>query len=233
MATYTIEYRMVLPDQQKVSYSLQFDEQTVQLLNPVSPELPEWTRLSFKQCSHCPLSADHHLFCPLAAHLVDLIRHFDGLMSYDSLELQVITEQRTISRKATVQEALGALLGLVIPASGCPHTAYFRPMARYHLPLASTDETIYRATSMYLLAQYFRKTAGKKADLDFQGLKEIYQNMQILNGAIAERLRSASKTDSSVNAVILLDMFAMALPLAIEESLAELRSLFTSFLNAE
>jgi len=106
-------------------------------------------------------------------------------------------------------------------------------MARYHLPLASTDETIYRATSMYLLAQYFRKTAGKKADLDFQGLKEIYQNMQILNGAIAERLRSASKTDSSVNAVILLDMFAMALPLAIEESLAELRSLFTSFLNAE
>lgn len=233
MSTYIIEYQMVLPDQQKVSYSLQFDEQTVQLLNPVSPELPDWTRLGFKQCSHCPLLTDHHPYCPLAAHLVDLIRHFNGLMSYDSLELQVITEQRTISRRTTVQEALGALLGLVIPASGCPHTSYFRPMARYHLPLASTEETIYRATSMYLLAQYFRKTAGKKADLDFQGLKEIYQNMQVLNGAIAERLRNASKTDSSVNAVILLDMFALALPIAIEESLTELRRLFAPYLNTE
>ncbi len=101
-------------------------------------------------------------------------------------------------------------------------------MARFHLPSASAGETIYRATSMYLLAQYFRKKAGKKAELDLQGLKEIYKNMQILNSAIAERLRSASKTDSSVNAVILLDMFTLVLPVAIEDSLAELRDLFYS-----
>jgi hypothetical protein len=30
-----------------------------------------------------------------------------------------------------------------------------KPMARFHLPLASEEETIYRATTMYLLAQYF------------------------------------------------------------------------------
>jgi len=233
MSTFTIEYQLVLPGKQEVIYSLQFDQESIQLINNIPPSLPDWTKLTFNQCSHCPLAPDTDPYCPLAANLVNIIQHFEGLLSYDSLELKVITERRTISKSTSVQEALGAIIGLVIPTSGCPHTTYFRPMARYHLPLASTDETIYRATSMYLLAQYFRKIAGKKAELDFQGLKGIYQNMQILNGAIAERLRSASKTDSSVNAVILLDMFALALPYAIEESLAEINNLFTPFLNAD
>jgi len=231
MSTYTIEYQLVLPGGQKVSYPLQFDEQTIRLVNDIPGELPDSARLNFKRCSHCPLKPDSKAYCPLAANLVGIITRFDGLMSYDNLDLTVITEQRTIYKSTTVQEALGAILGLVIPTSGCPHTAYFRPMARYHLPLASTDETIYRAASMYLLAQYFRKIAGKSAELDLGGLKAIYQNMQILNMAIADRLRAASKTDSSVNAVILLDMFALALPFAIEESLEELRSFFSRFLE--
>lgn len=231
MSTYTIEYKLVLPDRQKVSYPLQFDEQSIQLMNNIPGELPDWAKLNFQQCSHCPLASETNPYCPLAANLVNIIKHFDRLMSYDDLELEVITERRTISKTTTVQEALGAILGLVIPTSGCPHTSYFRPMARYHLPLASTDETIYRAASMYLLAQYFRKVAGKSAELDLDGLKTIYQNMQILNTAIAERLRAASKTDSSVNAVILLDMFALALPFAIEESLEELKPLFSRFLE--
>lgn len=233
MKTYTIEYQMSFAKQQRVTYALEFDDQTAQLKNNTPVNLPEWTRLEFKQCTHCPLSGEQHTHCPLAANLVYIIKNFDALMSYDSLELKVITEHRTIYKSTTVQEALGAILGLVIPTCGCPHTAYFRPMARFHLPLASTDETIYRATSMYLLAQYFRKKAGKKTELDFQGLKEIYKNMQILNGAIAERLRSASKTDSSVNAVILLDMFTLVLPIAIEDSLTELRDLFTAYLNSD
>jgi len=167
----------------------------------------------------------------LAVRLVEVIQQFNDLMSYESLSLKVITERRTISKETTVQDALSALMGLIIPTSGCPHTAYFRPMARFHLPLADTDETIYRATSMYLLAQYFRKKSGLDTELDFEGLKKIYQNMQTLNAAIAERLRAGSETDSSVNALILLDMFALVLPVAVEESLEELEHLFSRYLN--
>lgn len=233
MKTYRIEYQMSFANKQQVTYSLEFDDQTAQIKNNTPSNLPEWTKLEFKRCTHCPLSLEQYTHCPLAANLVNIITHFDALMSYDSLELKVITEHRTVYKSTTAQEALGAILGLVIPTCGCPHTAYFRPMARFHLPLASAEETIYRATSMYLLAQYFRKKAGKKTELDFQGLKEIYKNMQILNSAIAERLRSASKTDSSVNAVILLDMFTLVLPVAIEDSLAELKGLFTAYLNSD
>ena len=232
MSTYQIQYRITLPDGKVEVFDLNFDSQTIDLLNNIPEKLPEWTNLEFEQCSHCPLKPDDSPHCPLAANLVNIINHFDGLMSYQNLQLEVVTTNRTISKKTTAQDALSAMMGLVIPATGCPHTAYFKPMARFHLPLAGADETIYRATSMYLLAQYFLKKQGKVPDLDFKGLKKIYQNMQILNASIAERLRAASKTDSSVNALVLLDMFTMVLPIAIEESLEEIGYLFKPYLQS-
>ena len=57
--------------------------------------------------------------------------------------------------------------------------------------------------------------------------------VSILNKAVAERLRAATETDSSVNAIILLDVFAQALPFVIEESLEEIRYLFAPFFTQE
>jgi hypothetical protein len=48
---------------------------------------------------------------------------------------------------------------------------------------------------------------------------------------MAERLRVASSKDSAVNAIVLLDLFAKALPYSIEESLEELRYLFGIYLE--
>jgi hypothetical protein len=42
-----------------------------------------------------------------------------------------------------------------VATSGCRYTAYFKPMARFHLPFANEEETAYRAISMYLLSQRF------------------------------------------------------------------------------
>jgi hypothetical protein len=122
-------------------------------------------------------------------------------------------------------------MGLIIATSGCPHTAFFRPMARFHLPLATEAETLYRAVSMYLLAQYFLKNEGRPADLDLAGLKNIYANVGIVNRAVADRIRNATKKDSAINALVLLDVFTMALPFAIEDSLQDLRYLFTPYFH--
>lgn len=123
------------------------------------------------------------------------------------------------------------MMGLVIAACGCPHTAFFKAMGRFHLPLASNEETIFRATSMYLLAQYFLKRAGHSADLELEGLTKIYHNIQLVNVAIAKRLRATSMSDSSINAIVILDNFAKNLPYAIEKSLKDLRHLFLPFLE--
>ena len=50
--------------------------------------------------------------------------------------------------------------------------------------------------------------------------------MHIVNTTIARRLRAASKTDSPVNAIILLDVFTHVLPLSIENYLQEIKHLF-------
>lgn len=88
-----------------------------------------------------------------------------------------------------------------------------------------------RATSMYLLAQYFIQLNGGEADLKLQGLKAIYENIRLVNRSMAGRLRAASREDSSINALIILDLFAKALPYVIQESLEELRYLFSSYLG--
>lgn len=164
-------------------------------------------------------------------NLVDIVKRFDHILSYDEISMEVIMDERCISRRTTAQRGLSSLMGIVIASSGCPHTVFFKPMVRFHLPLASEEETLYRATSMYLLAQYFLQKEGKKADFELHGLEQIYNNIHLLNTAIAERLRAASKTDSSVNAIIMLDMYAKAMPYAIEESLEEIRYLFTPYLT--
>ena len=231
METYSIQYHITLPDGEVAHYDLKFNSETIDLLDNIPPQLPSWTDLEFQQCPHCPLEKENFPSCPLAANLINIINHFDELISYENIQLEVVTENRTITKQTTAQEALSAMMGLVIPASGCPHTSFFRPMARFHLPLADADVTIYRATSMFLLAQYFLHNKGKKVDFEFDGLRKIYENMQTLNNSIAERLRAASKTDSSVNALVILDMFTKVIPVAIEDSLEEIKCLFSSYLE--
>jgi hypothetical protein len=156
---------------------------------------------------------------------------FNGLISYDKIWVDVITQERRITQYTTAQKAISSMMGLVIATCGCPHTAFFKAMGRFHLPLASNEETLFRATSMYLLAQYFLTMEGRPAKLELEGLTKIYRNMQIVNVAIANRLRSTSISDSSINAIVILDNFAKSLPHAIEKSLKDLRHLFLPFFS--
>jgi hypothetical protein len=164
--------------------------------------------------------------------MVNIVSRFEDLISFDEIRVDVLTEERRISQHTTAQIGISSMLGLVIATSGCPHAAFFKPMARFHLPLASKEETIFRATSMYLLAQYFLKKTGQIADLELKGLRSIYDNMQVINLAIVERLRAATTTDSSVNAIVILDNYAKSMPYAIEKSLQDIRHLFSSFLQS-
>ena len=95
------------------------------------------------------------------------------------------------------------------------------------LPLSTEEETIYRAASMYLLDQYFKVSEGKSADMTLSGLTEIYKELQVVNRSLAQRLREASDSDATVNAVVLLDLIAKSLPYSITDSLQDIRYLFS------
>lgn len=195
----------------------------------LSENLPSWTRLEHHQCSICPFEKTTHPHCPLAANLVDIIKRFDGLLSYEKVYVKVVTDERDVSKHTTVQHGMSSLMGLAMATSGCPHTSFFSAMAHFHMPLASVKETIYRAVTSYLLSQYFLRREGKEADFDLTGLTEIYENLQQVNISVANRLRSATESDSTVNAIILLDTFAQSLPIIMNTTLDEIRSMYAPY----
>lgn len=224
-------YSFYLEGDQKEVFVLELDPVTLEVVDKISTPLPDWTRLEYHQCPHCPLQAVGHSHCPLAASIAGVVKQFQHIISYDEIFLQVETNERMTTQKTTTQRALSSFMGVVMAVSGCPHTSFFKPMARFHLPLASEEETIYRSTSMYLLAQYFRLREGFAPDFSLTGLNNIYKNIQTVNSSIIERLRKASTADSSTNAIIILDMYARIMPYVIEDALEDIRYLFTPYMN--
>lgn len=230
MPTKDIEYIFTLPDGSREVFLFQLDPVTLELTAPQPIFMPGWTDLGNHRCPNCPLNAATVERCPLAACLVPVVHRLGGLLSWDLVRIEVVNAERTISQQTSAQKAIGSMLGLINSVSGCPHLAYFRPMARFHLPLASREETIYRATSMYLLAQYFRAHVGKSPDFDLYGLQEIYHNVQIVNAAMVQRLRHATESDYMVNAVVFLDLYAVAVQQTIVAQLEEIRHWFDHYL---
>lgn len=225
-----IRYSFKLDHGRTEVFEVHLDPETLESLSVPTGDLPSWTDLAFHQCPHCPYTPDTHPHCPVAVCLVQVIGGFQNVVSHNEIELEVLTNERRVSQKTTAQKGISSLLGLLFATSGCPHTDYFKPMARFHLPLSSEDETYYRATGMYLLAQYLLYKEGKEADLDLMGLKKIYQDLHTLNTRIAERIRSATRADSSVNAVVLLDMISNLMPFVLDENLHKIRHLFKAYL---
>ena len=224
-------YRFKLDPHRQEIIALQLDAQNLEIINKISRELPPWTKLDFHKCPHCPLNSGSHPECPIAVSLVDVVERFDSVLSCDEIDLEVITPDRKVSQRTTAQRGISSLLGFLFPISGCPHTAFFKPMVRFHLPMSTAEDTIFRATGMFLLAQYFRLKEGQGGEFDFQGLTQIYNNLHLLNIHITERLRHSIEAESPINAIILLDVFTHALSMVIEDNLGKIRHLFTPYFS--
>ena len=228
MSPIDIEYRFDLDDGQCETFKAVLDSETLLILPPFTELFPSWCALEFNQCPNCPLTEAPQ--CPAAVNMVGLVERFDQLLSHDRTTVRVTMAERTICSHTSIQRGICSLMGLLMATSSCPLTAFFKPMARFHLPFASMEETIWRATSIYLMAQYFYDKSGNTPDLSFDGLSTIYRQIQIVNSSFAKRLRYACSYDSMINAIVLLDMFAKSMPDAIETSLEQLRDLFTPYL---
>jgi len=201
-----------------------FDADKLVLDAPPAESLPEWAALDFCRCRNCPLEPEQHTHCPVAAQLVGIAARFGDTESHAEVTLHVRMPERVVSARTTAQAALGSLIGLVMPLSGCPRLAPLAPMARFHLPLSTHEETIYRVTSMYMLTRYFdRETASEVTPL--AGLSEIYAGIQTVNQGISDRMRQ-SKAFAEVNSVAILDIYAQTMPMVIEDALEDIRHLF-------
>jgi len=63
----------------------------------------------------------------------------------------------------------------------------------------------------------------------FAALRELYENLHVVNRDMSRRLGAAAQTDPARNAMALLDAYTTLLPDALEGSLAELKPLFDAW----
>jgi hypothetical protein len=229
--TFTITYEFTLEDSSIEVFELVFDARTVELIIDHPEPPPAWTELPHHQCPPCPMKAETHPHCPVALNLSTAISRLDRLMSFDRVFVKVINAERRVAHHTSAQEGISSLMGLLIAGSSCPLTHFFKPMARFHLPFASKDETLWRAAATFLLARYFAKGGLKKSDINLDGLINIYYDVARLNDYIVERVRSATSKDSAVNALVHLDVFAKFLTPPLEDSLNQIRHIFAPLLD--
>jgi hypothetical protein len=223
----TVAYHFELPDGSIRQFAVSVDAGA---LMPAGVEPPAWAELDVHKCPHCTLDTAENPWCPAALSISEVVEAFGDLWSHQIISLTVITPERSFMfEDVQLQDALRSFMGLVVATSGCPHTGFFRPMARFHMPMSSVEETVYRATSMYLLGQWFRRSERGEGELDLSGLTELYNLVKLVNVHLHRRLGAAVETDSSQNAVALLGTFSQLLPMAVEKSLAPLRPLFESY----
>jgi len=227
-----INYQFLFKDGSEEYFPITLRLTDLSLLPQTSPQQPAWAKLGFNQCENCPLSADKHPYCPIASSLAEIIPKFHNKKSYETVFLRVSTPERIYEKVTPLQAGLGSLLGIFMVTTGCPHMQTLRPMVRFHLPCATIEETVFRAASTYLLGQYFRLKKKKETDWDLSGLLTTYQEIQAVNMGVTDRLRSISEEDANANAIVVLDVFAKALPSSIVVELRELEYLFKNTINA-
>ena len=228
-----IQYRLRTNDGREMVFRLRFDPKTFEMVESTPTNPPAWTALEFHQCSHCPLSKETHKHCPAALRIAPMLQTCEPLDAFTPVHVEVQLPERNVVAHKPLQKALASLLGLVMATSGCPHTAALRPMAHFHLPFSTDDETLQRVTSMYLLAQHFKMKEGLDADLELEGLVELYRRLQTVNETMINRLKAAGIKPAMAQSIIPLDLLSHSMPLNIRISLERIRTAFEPLIAAK
>lgn len=238
MSTINISYEFEFQDGKKFVYPLRLDKKTISLIPERKAPLPPWTRLEHHQCDGCPLLKEREPYCPIAANISDLIEHFKDIKSTETVRITVYTAERNYWKEGPVQKGLSSIFGIIMATSNCPVMNFLKPMARFHLPFSTDEETIVRSVSMYLLSQYFIAKKRGQPDLSLGALDRAYSMVQKVNRGICNRISSVvqeskSQGDAPSNAVVILDTFSQLLQAEIEEDLESFAPLFEGILTTQ
>lgn len=225
-----VQYTFELPGSVTHDFSFSLNTETFEIETNSITALPEWTELNFCKCIHCPLSEQSH--CPVAMNICNIVLPMGSVISYEAVTCKVVTQERVSILTTTAQDALRSLMLFVIATSSCPHTDLLKPMARFHLPFSSLEETISRMVSSYLLFQYFRHEQGHEFDHNLNGLHRLCSNFETIGLAMAQRIRAGDlRGDAGINALVILHNFTLFLPIFLESQLDIIRPAFEPLLK--
>ncbi len=228
--SFTLHYDFEFEDGTKKEFDIAIDMLSLNIIKIEKESYPSWTLLKNFRCPHCRLDSKTK-YCPVATNICDVVETFRSETSFQKTVVRVKTPERTYSKSTTLQDGLSAMMGVLMSTSTCPEFAYLKPMVRFHMPFGTIEETEYRVTSMYLLAQYFIRKRGGEPDLDMKKLIDLYENIRTVNINICRKLGEIQVKDANINALVSLDCFANTVSFSIEsDRFEELEQLFKHYL---
>ncbi|MBU0996130.1 MAG: hypothetical protein KJ737_26840 [Proteobacteria bacterium] len=224
--TYTIRYHFLFKNGKENTFDVKIDSSTMLNLLPQPENKPFWTELDYHQCECCPLDKAQVSHCPIALNIMGLIEAFKNVMSSEKCQVSCITPERTYSKEVDIQNGLFSIFGIINATSSCPIMSFFKPMAKFHLPFSTIEETKVRVISFYLLSQYFKQEKSDTIDIQLEQLESFYSKVELLDAGILNRIRGISDSDADKNAVIILNSIAQLISMEIDEQLQSIEDIF-------
>lgn len=223
------DYQFKFDDGSQRSFRVEIDSDSMKAIDHPNYQPPEWAKLDYHKCSHCPYSSDKVKYCPVAKSIARVAESFAADVSYTETTVMVRTDNRFYGKRTDVQVGLQSLFGLIMSTADCKHMDFFKPMARHHLPFSTFEETVVRVVGIFLISEYLKvKKEGGTHDMELARLVEGYANVSIVNRGMINRIRALTKSkgDADKNAIVILDGFASLLPMELQAGLEQLNKIF-------
>lgn len=195
-------YEFNFPGGSKKTFTMDFDPVSHELLSKLNFRvIPGWTSLEYRKCPECPLDSEVFSYCPVAYNISGVMTSFGSLVSTEKCFVRCITYQRSYSRMTDVMTGLSSILSLIVFSSPCPYLEGMRPLARFHLPFFTPEESLVRVVSFHLLSQYFVHKKGGVPDHGLKKLNESFISLKMIQEGMMARTRGMFIGDACVNAL--------------------------------
>jgi hypothetical protein len=111
MGVFVIKYFLSW-DEGYANFDLEFDEETISLLNQPPEVIPDWAKLRYCQCPNCTLDVNEVEYCPTAVSLIPVVESFRNVESDSEVEVEARVGERKVALRASARRAISSVVGL-------------------------------------------------------------------------------------------------------------------------
>ena len=219
-----IEYIIELSNKKSIYYGIDIDRKHDIIILKSKPS--DWTDLDHHKCPVCTLDSAKHRYCPAALDIKDILTVFSKIKSYELVKVTVNTNERTYFKECDAQTALGSILGVVLASSQCPILSKFKPMAYFHLPFPSYEESLTRTMGFFLINEHIKSLKGEKPDIELNGLYQHYKDMEQINFSLKKRISKTGIEDSNINSIVNFFALSSLIKDSISEQIEDIKQFF-------
>ncbi|MCB9229322.1 MAG: hypothetical protein H6618_06900 [Deltaproteobacteria bacterium] len=217
-------------EENTLCYRISINKKTLNIIEQDEDAYPDWTLLEYQQCPHCPLKKEEYPRCPVAKNLYKLLTEFNAVSSVDVFDVQVYAEDRHYSKTTDIQDILRSLFGLIMATSPCPFMDFLKPMARFHLPFSTIEETIFRSLGNFLIEKYISEDHIIKSSVN-EELTKNYLKVNEVNEQLIARIEhmisDSSSGDADQNAIVALDALAVLMTMDLKKNVSILSEIYS------